>query len=263
MDEIAQIKKSLNEESAELKNYYPSTENKKNKYVLFSPKISRFILTEKYNPFILFETAQILSSKLSTIVYIISDKNNAPTINNENCLFFSIQHAAHPQDPANINFVRQIARMIVLDTNLYKPGYPADFLEEPKKTLLSTLQEYAMFCLRCMHAINWSINTNDPYAEKDHHEKYYLENFFHQPQVKQFSDNVLKQSTLLATIKNILYECESIEEALPKIIDAWKPHIKQDHTNRLKVFFDILGTTTPKQLYGFILPPEKQTLGEV
>jgi len=252
------------EDSNILDHYYPSCTDKKNNYILFSAAIDRFLIVEKYNPFILLETAHVLSSKIAPVVYVLPKegiwKECWPVIDNKNCLLFSIPHKKNSVKATSGIDARQHAVIEILNTKIYKPGWPTHFLQNKEKTILLKLQEYSLFCLRVMHAINLSLSFNDMYEEKDINERYYLENFFHgsyDNRFRPFSKDGLNKKSILILIKKILYDSFSIEEALSAIIEAWKQQSVEDLTDRRKDFFNIIGIKQPKELENFTLPLEK------
>ena len=53
-----------------LSSYYPGI-NSKTYYGLYSPPLRRFLLIDHHNIFALFKTAQVLSSKINTVLFIL------------------------------------------------------------------------------------------------------------------------------------------------------------------------------------------------
>jgi hypothetical protein len=72
------------------KTFYPLSWNKPNSYAIFSPGVDRFIVVDNYDPWMLYETGKVLSSKVSNMVYVLDQVT--PDMNNETCLNFSTLH---------------------------------------------------------------------------------------------------------------------------------------------------------------------------
>ena len=135
-----------------LNRHYPSHDNK-TYYALYSPAIQRFLLVDRYNIFAFFKTAQVLSSKINTVVVILPANEKHPIINNEDCLNFTFFHSRF-QDECGGNNTKQSPTAIFLNsTNIIKVPHVVDFDIKERKEKILELQQYAKYVNSCMHAI--------------------------------------------------------------------------------------------------------------
>ena len=70
------------------KRFYVTSQGEKRKNAIFAPGIDRFILIDEYDFWTTLQIAEILSSKLPTVAYILQP--NPPDINNTNCINYTI-----------------------------------------------------------------------------------------------------------------------------------------------------------------------------
>ena len=245
------------------KTFYPLSWNKQNSYAIFSPGIDRFLIVDTYDPWILYETGKVLSSKVSTMVYVL-DKIT-PDMSNENCLNFTTKHKKNEKGYGGPQIMshRQSASLSKIPKDMiYEAGWPVDFNKDDRKNILIRLQEYALFSLRTMYAVTLSVNFRNFFPEKE-----YLDVFFHNQvpeNLKMHYDNTSADQGMINLIKTILYESNSIDEALTAINDAWLKHTINDPSDTRQLFYQILGIPQPKELQdlgppGFIKSRHNQT----
>jgi hypothetical protein len=82
-------------------------------------------------------------------------------------------------------------------------------------------------------------------------EKEYLDDFFHNQYPENFKsryDVTAAEQGIIAVIKTILYESNSIEEALASISKAWLTYAKDDPSGIRQSFYRILGIEQPAEL---------------
>jgi len=227
--------------------FYPTDWGKKNSYALFSPGIDRFLLIDTYDPWMLFETGQLLSSKVSNITYIL-DKDTPP-MSNETCLEFSTIHKKDEKGhggPTIASHRQSAAIMKIRPDNMIRSGWPIDFFKPERKQALEKLQEYARFTLRVVYAINISSSFKNPFPEKQ-----YVENFFQNEYPEEFKlryDTSSSNEGMPKLIKKILYEADSIEVALNEIHTAWRTYSINDISGCRQMFYYTLGIRQPEDL---------------
>lgn len=227
--------------------FYPLSWGKEFSYTIFSPGINRFLLVDTYDPWVVYETAKVLSSKVSTMVYILDQVT--PTITNENCLYYTTLHKKLEKGfgSPNIASHRQTAALSKIPKDIIvKRGWSADYVKPDRKEALLRLQEYARFCLRCVYAVTLSVNHKIFFPEKE-----YLETFFDGQYPKDFKvryDSTTAEEGMVSLIKKILYDAESLEAAITQIHEAWRTHSKQDPSGTRQLFYGILGINQPEDL---------------
>jgi hypothetical protein len=246
------------------KTFYPPSWNKKNSYAIFSPGIDRFLIVDNYDLWILYEAGKVLSSKVSTMVYIL-DKITPDDMNNETCINFTTKHKKSEKGYGGpmIMSHRQSASLSKIPKDMIiDAGWPEDFADGARKEILIKLQEYALFSLRTIYAITLSVNFRNFFPEKE-----YLDVFFHNqyPQdLKIYYDNSSADCGIINLIKTILYESDSTEAALESIHNAWLTYSNNDPSDTRQLFYQILGIVQPTELEnlgppGFIKDRNNQT----
>lgn len=227
--------------------FYPLSWGKEHSYVIFSPGVNRFLLVDTYDPWIVYETAKVLSSKISTIVYILDQET--PSFTNEDCLYYTTLHKKLEKGfgSPNITTQRQTPAISKIPKGMIvKTGWSPDYIKKDRKDALMRMQEYAKFCLRCVYAITLSVNHRIYFPEKE-----YLEIFCkgqYPGDLLLTNDTTTAPDGMISLIKTILYEAESIEIALSKIHDAWRKYSQADVSGTRQLFYGILGIHQPEDL---------------
>ncbi len=227
--------------------FYPLSWGKEYSYTLFSPSINRFILVDSLDPWMMHETGKVLSSKVSTMVYIL-DKET-PIMTNDDCLYFTTLHKklekgfGSPNIPAH----RQTASLSKIPPNMItRIGWSVDFIKPDRKAALIRLHEYAQFVLRCVYAIHLAVNHRLFFPEKE-----YFDTFFHEQYPKHLTltyDSTTAPNGMINHIKTILYDSQSTEEALSLIHESWRKYSKHDPSGIRQMFYGILGISQPDDL---------------
>lgn len=230
-----------------IRTFYPMAWGKTNSYTIFSPGIDRFLIVDSYDPWTVYETGKVLSSKVSNIIYIL-DKIT-PDMTNETCLNFSTLHKKNEGGWGSPNIIthRQSVTMSKIPRDMVvELGWPTDFVSDERKQTLLKLQEYALFSLRVIYAINLSVNFKNFFPEKE-----YLDVFFHNQYPEDFkihNDITKAEQGITAVIKTILYESNSTDEALTSIAEAWLKYANDDPSGIRQSFYKILGIEQPIEL---------------
>ena len=155
MDKI--LKPWLTGNDAEYSKLYGLARGKHNGNAIYAPGIDRFILTESFNFLLTIEVAQILSSKLPTQVFILG--NEVRDFSNLNCLEHTIaDKRKYNITGSNILVARQtpVLHRAVDVNSVSRVGIPKDYSKGAAREYLFKLQEYGLFVLRCVHAIEYA-----------------------------------------------------------------------------------------------------------
>lgn len=239
--------------SSLLKKYYPSYNNN-TYYGLYSPPIRRFLLVDYHNIFALFKTAQVLSSKINTVLFILPAEQQLPKMTNDNCLRFTFQHTKYQKESSGSD-VKQSPTATFLkadkSTKLIKANLPAEFNNEDRRKKLLETQTYAQYVNNCLHAIMLtSIIHQQAHIQQEQDEYYSF--FFNKPQ----------QPTLVTQIMNVLTFAENISEAQSQIKKFWinlitenlnkrvfwPEKVKNELQNHCSEFYEIVGTAVPIEI---------------
>lgn len=205
-----------------LSSYYPGI-NSKTYYALYAPAISRFLLIDQYNLFCFFRTAQVLSSKINTVVLIFPSEENLPQINNENCLEFTLNHSKF-QSEISGNNLKQSPTVSFLNSNIkiIKTSFPIDFEKKERKEKLLQLQTYAQFVNLCIHSIMLTALINQQAHIEEEQEEY--ETFY-------FNKN--QKPGLVTEVMNILLFTDNIPEAKEQLKQYWIKKIQKNLEERV------------------------------
>ena len=209
-----------------LSTYYPGV-NSKTYYGLYSPPIRRFLLVDDHNLFALYKTAQVLSSKINTVVFILQEHSKSPKMTNDNCFKFGFQHHKFQFETSG-DGLRQSPTAAYLRTDgsakIQKVGLPAEFGYQDRKNKLLETQSYAKYVNCCMHAtMLTSIIYQQIHIEQEHNE--YNSFLYNQP----------LEPTLITHMMNILTYAENITEATAGV-DAFLLKLVTDTLNA-RVFY--------------------------
>lgn len=236
-----------------LSTYYPGNGSKVY-YGLYSPSIRRFLLVDDHNVFALYKTAQVLSSKINTVLFILQEHNKFPKMTNDNCFKFTFQHNKFQFETSG-DGVRQSPTAAYLrtdgSTKIQKVDLPAEFRHGDRKNKLLETQDYAKYVNCCMHAIMLtSMIYQQIHIEQEHNE------------YNSFLYNKPLEPTLTTHMMNILTYAENIAEARAQVDVFWYQLISKNLNERVFYpekwqnefkkncieFYSIVGTEMPKDI---------------
>lgn len=233
-----------------LNRHYPSYNNN-TYYALYSPAIQRFLLVDHYNIFALFKTAQVLSSKINTVVVILPANEKHPIINNENCLNFTCLHAKFQDECGGANTKQSPTAIFLNSTKIIKIPHEADFDTKERKEKILELQQYAKYANSCMHAIMLtSIIYQQIYPETEQNE---YESFYFNTPCDPTS--VTKIMHILSFANNIIEAKEQIKNFWLKLLNEnilkkiyYPERIRSKFSNHCKHFYEILESELPTEI---------------
>lgn len=224
--------------------FYKDSYNERRTYGIYSPVIDRFLLVSDLDLWAVFETAELLSSKIATIVYVLP--YHGGEISQINCLNYSIENKNSQKiGNSSISNARQIPilRFLYDDELLIESGIPEDYKNENQS--LRDLQEYAQYLLESITAVNLA----DIYYNQASTERF--EKFFNERELSFRKDRSKSQNGVFAEIKKILYFSNSKIEAENNIIEMWKTH-SEDQPHLAIGYYKILGKELPEDLVSLI-----------
>lgn len=200
---------------AHLKNYYPSTESKIG-YALYVPGLDLFLIIDYHNLCVTDQLAKVLSSKILTAVIILPYDKKIPNIDNQNCHLFSLLHTKLFYGALSVADYGYSPIVVTLrDTKLVKKN---NKFEEEEKNMLKRIQEYAIFCLQCLHAINLSQMLHQQIFTEQQHRLYSM--IFLKKEYKNVELSPVEE------IMHILYHAQTTGEATEQIQILWKKYLK-------------------------------------
>lgn len=225
--------------------FYSSWYGKKNANAIYAPGLDRFLLVDNYDLWLTMEVARILSSKIPTQVFLLA--KDVPEFDNTNCLETTIiDKRKYVINGSNILTARQVPSLHVLTEpdSVANVGIPRDYQTGTHKEMLDNLKSYSLFVLRNIHSITIadSIKNITPFEDMI---KTYLPD--HVPNVKLPQDQSLAPTSIKNQIKSILYQSQSVKEALSRIETTWFEYGYNlpDYRN---MYYYYMGLDTPQRL---------------
>lgn len=220
------------------------------KYAIFAPGIDRFILVDNYDLRSCLETAEILSSKLPTVSYVMPNLDFE--INTDNCINYTIFNKTEQKyGIKSILITRQVPmnKFLLTKDTLSFEGIPADYDSEEGRKILEKLTNYAKF----VHDRVYVLMTLETFM--------YLHNnanFINKYIPSSWSNDFLLKHDwsdadkgVVSEIRHALYISQSIEEAEERIKNIWA-RCANDQWRLMVAYYKDLSTPIPEDLQHLI-----------
>ena len=220
--------------------FYHADGTRKNTSAIYTPALDRFILVDNCDFWAVFETAKIISSKIATQVFLLG--KDVTDITNADCMCFTVKNKSkYVINGSYITSARQTPIMNVIngDDSVVNVDLPIEFQTGERHEYLMNLQSYTLFVLRCVHAINFT----DAFVHVPSLETM-LENYAPELIPDSISTSLNYTSApggMQAYIKKILYNANSIDEALCDIDGAWNQYSTFSDSTYKNVFNYFMG----------------------
>lgn len=203
-----------------MNHFYKDNLGNRRKYGIFAPGLDRFVFVDDTDHWMMLETAEILSSKLPTILYLL------PTLdfdlNNDNCLNYTVYNKTQERVGHRLTSIaRQNPLLLVLNENnkIVFEGMAEDYQSEGKQEILKRLQEYAHFALKQITAINITDAMLNHSSNRTFFEKYAKNT--DDIKFKTLADRSTISEGVLKEIRHAIYVSITIDEAREKITQLW------------------------------------------
>lgn len=230
--------------------YYKDHGNLRRRYGIYAPAIDRFLHVSGYDMWMSLETAEILSSKLQTMVYALPygyiNSQGKEIINNENCWEWGIYNKLDLKiGTSNVLIARQTPSLGMLypDDKLERHvNLPDEFQNNP--TIFKKIKEYADYVYPRVIAINLAATLNPYYSKR------FIDNYLDEGWPEKTSnkpDPSLSNRGIDFDIKNILYRSNSKEEAEEEITKYWEGNY-YDIGYMMNAYYKTLGDEIPKRI---------------
>jgi hypothetical protein len=223
------------------KTFYVNQNGSRKKFAIFAPGLDRFILIDNYDRLILLQIAEILSSKIPTMVYVLSE--DADNLNDSNCMSYTIFNKTQEKVLAtNIMAARQqpITKYLSYETKIVEVGIPKDYVNNME--ILDRLAEYSHFVKKNVYAINQTEDFCNAFDTSKFANQYLDSNWIDQVSIKSDFSNL--KNGVFFELKQILYFSNSVEEAELNIINLWKCN-SQDQDHLMRGYYRMLGVPVP------------------
>jgi len=202
-------------------NMYYDEEGNRRTNGIYCQIFDRWLMLDDYDYWITLQTAQLLSSKIATTVYVLPKMSNGMT--NDNCLEYMIFNKTAEKRGASADLITsQIPTVKVISdsSQVMHVGLPKEFDAGSRHDALIKLKEYAEYINRCVYALNLA-NTIVNYVDNKSFAETYLpnewtENVTMYRDASKFEDGVIKE------VKKQLYMSSSVDEARDNIKGVWE-----------------------------------------
>lgn len=224
---------------------YITTSGEHRKYGIYSPGLDRFILIDSNDVWVTLQTAELLSSKIPTVAYVLSDQ--AVDINNDNCINFSILSKTNQKiGPSTISIARQQPQLNFLNNNniIVDSGLPVDFLSSEKQQYLVELKDFSMYVHKLSYVINILEASYNSFNNKNFVNKY-LPTEWHTLEV--CSDRSQSPISVFDAIRQDVYLGNSVVEINTLIKQTWISHILEQGPVMAR-FYELLSQPVPEEL---------------
>ena len=226
------------------RHFYVNSKGEKRKNGIFAPGVDRFILIDDHDFWMTLQTAEILSSKLPTIAYMLPP--SAGNIDNTNCINFTIfDKSSQKIGPSPIIAARQhpLLKFLYDVDSIVDAGIPEDYLDNTE--ILQRIMNYAQFVQQQVYVLNitdafYNIVNTDRFANL-YIDNAWLENISTKIDRSKFDKGAFFE------LRKILYLSNSIEEAEEKIIDFWLNN-STDQVYLMIGYYKILNKPIPEKL---------------
>jgi hypothetical protein len=224
------------------------------RYGIYMPAVDRFLHISEQDMWMSLETAEILSSKVQTMLYVLPPgyvkvPEYTDLVNNANCLNWGIYNKSNLKiGSGSVLGARQTPTIGML--------YPDDTLEEhtvaPEEfkednSILVKLKDYADYVYKRVTGVSIAVNAYNPYFSKKFIEKYIDDDWVEN---KKNSADPTFSKGIEFEIKKILYQSNSKEEAEEAITNFWLGNYR--NAGFIMVgYYRVLGEPIPEKLKSY------------
>jgi hypothetical protein len=215
------------------------------KFGIFSFGLDRFILIDSTDVWTTLQTAQLLSSKLPTIVFTLPSDE----VNNQNCLYFTLLNKkgkASGISSLSTGNQHPHVRWLSADEKLSYTGIPEDFKSDDKRIVLDTLKEFVNY----VHNVSYAINITELTLSHFNGHSSFVHKFTNPEWYQDMSmkvDRSESKNGVFFELRQALYLSSTIEEAEQKIVDIWLEHSDQQQF-LYNTFYNVLQKEIPESL---------------
>ena len=210
---------------------------------IYSLALDRFILVDNRDLLLIMRTANILLSKLQTLVYCLLAEH---PLTNDNCLDYSIYNKSNQKIATSAALVAgtyPLLRHFPANAVLTDSGIPEDFKSCVEQ--LENIKNYAAFVNKCNYAINltqmiFDFDSNNIYAN----------GIVPAEWTEQFvigQDRSDLPQGIFFELQKTLYLSHSVDEATDKIHKIWLEHSADQFWLR-DGFYSLMEWEQPKEL---------------
>jgi len=222
--------------------FYQDDNGNRKKYAIYSPGLDRFLHVSNQDLWVVLETANIISSKIPTIVYVLSP--DCEEMTNYNCLNYSLfDKSSQKVGSSNILVAKQnpMLKMLYPGDTIVDEGLHVDFLNNLE--IIEKLSVYINYVYDQAMAIKLTEVFYNPFNSKGFITTY----------IGDGSENKVTATTdwnnagVFSLLRNALYDSSTPEEADSAIVEIWKNNFV-DVGFMIEGYYKILNVPIPKNL---------------
>ena len=212
----------------------------KRKYGIFSTGLNRFLLVDHLDVWIVLETANLISSKIPNVVYMLPYESN--NIDNDNCLDFGISDKTGQKLGATpLLFATQtpVLRTLMGENVVVKNE---NSVESQKVVELKQFVNY-------VHLHSYALNYTEAFTKYDETNSF-AQKYLSKETLAHFKttvENTGLDESIYFYIRQILYLADSIEDAESKLHRLWLEH-SRDIPKVREIYFRLLEKEQPEDL---------------
>jgi hypothetical protein len=230
------------------------------RYGIFSPGVDRFLLVDYEDIWATLQTAEILSSKLPTMVFILSPVSK--DINNNNCLDYTIFNKSKirvSNSPMVVSRQHPDVKFLTAEDLVTYAGVSEDYNTPDGLLMLQRLKDYTNFVHDMVCALNITEVIYNSREVANFSSSYLKKSWDNQ--FTSIADRSSLENGIFAELRHILYMSSTIEEAEARIIDVWKNN-SADQAHIMSGFYSMLKIKVPDELLPLVdMKPEKISIG--
>ena len=215
-----------------------------NANIFYSPGVDRCFAVDTFDPYTAFDVAKILSSKMPAIAVIVLHFEDRTDVNNGNVTDFTITDKQVIGGAAGLLFSRQtpVFRKMQKPVLEFCESMPLDYM--PGSNGYDTFMkfsEYTKFVIRCWHATKLFDMVHN-FLPMEEFANEYLSGEVPDDMCLPADSSNTTTSDLgpKNEIRRILYNADSIDEAMSKIADMWRNNNTPHSFPMRKMFYVIL-----------------------
>lgn len=222
--------------------FYHDDNGNRKKYAIYSPGLDRFLHVSDQDMWVSLETANIISSKIPTLVYVLSPDCNEMT--NDNCLNYSLFNKSTQRvGTSNILVAKQnpVLKMLYPGDTIVNEGPHVDF--KNNQEIIEKLVKYINYVYDQTMAIKITEVFYNPFNSKGFINNYIADG----SEDKVTSTSDWSNVGVFSLLRTALYKSNSPEEANSAIIEVWKS-IFTDIGYTIEGYYKILNIPVPEEL---------------
>jgi predicted RNA-binding protein with TRAM domain len=227
-----------------LDSHYYNSDGSRKKNGIYCQQIDRWILIDDYDMWITFKTAQALSSKLATTVYVLSEDIAGMT--NLNCLNYSMMNKTifKRKNVADLIQNQTPTMKKLVEGNIVEVGIPEDYKSGDGIRQLKKMKNFVNFVNKTIYGIeicnskNWIDNKT-------------VSTTFHPTEwsevISAYEHRSESDKSVFSEVNRILYFADSVNDIKEQMQVLFQKYLDENlvSTNLVNIFYRILKEKNP------------------